>query len=304
MDKQSLPVPTYENCLKASVYVAPQDEGMMFISFPLIFLIQWSAVFALCFLQFFHLPLPLVLRTPFSFLVGFLSAMELLGKISAEFNVDIPFSLDALTVMGVKAQIEQLIKQKDSGSSNLASSSLSHSTLSSLSSTQRQLWYLSRNANNTAYNMIIACKTTNLNLEKFKKSIANLVANHPMLSAMVTCSDDGDPLLRIGDFSLGEIFSEENSPKEDSGIIQDITDFSEIPMNVEKGPLFLVKVVKCSSAPASVFFAIKIHHLICDGFSQDIIMNEIMKFYHLIQPSEVTKINEVLLPSFILSNAR
>jgi hypothetical protein len=228
--------------------------------------------------------------------------MELLGKISAEFNVDIPFSLDALTVMGVKAQIEQLIKQKDSGSSNLASLSLSHSTLSSLSSTQRQLWYLSRNANNTAYNMIIACKTTNLNLEKFKKSIANLVANHPMLSAMVTCSDDGDPLLRIGDFSLGEIFSEENSPKEESGIIQDITNFSEIPMNVEKGPLFLVKVVKCSSAPASVFFAIKIHHLICDGFSQDIIMNEIMKFYHLIQPSEVTKINEVLLPSFILSN--
>lgn len=70
VDKQSLPVPTYENCLKASVYVAPQDEGMMFISFPLIFLIQWSAVFALCFLQFFHLPLPLVLQTTSSFLAG------------------------------------------------------------------------------------------------------------------------------------------------------------------------------------------------------------------------------------------
>jgi len=150
----------------------------------------------------------------------------------------------------------------------------------SVSNAQRRLWLLSQfEGGNKAYNI-----TTELYLkgqiqvEKLEEAFALSIAKHESLRTVFALIDD-EPVQKIlpslpFSFEFGDI---QNSSNKKQVLKEEVENAKNHVFNLETGPLLRVKLVTISSDEFALLFSL--HHIITDGWSIGVMVQEIMSNY-------------------------
>ena len=158
-----------------------------------------------------------------------------------------------------------------------------------LSSSQMRLWLLDfLNDELIAYNISGAyILKGDINVDAIEQSFKFLLARHEILRTTFK-HIDGDPrqvIAPIGslNFKIGyeDYRSIEYTESELNKIVQKE---AYSPFDLSQGPLFRVRVLQLSNREYLMLFTI--HHIICDGWSNDILVNEILICYDSFCKSE------------------
>ncbi|HET8840561.1 MAG TPA: amino acid adenylation domain-containing protein, partial [Ktedonobacteraceae bacterium] len=152
-----------------------------------------------------------------------------------------------------------------------------------LSFTQQRLWFLHQLApHNTTYTIPAALRITGrLDISALQRSFNTLVQRHEILRTTVTVAQDGQPVQIVHDlaqFSLSLVDSPTPADEIDSTFIQQfITAEISQPFDLTTGPLLRASLLHISDTEH--ILALVLHHIIADGWSIDILINEITNLY-------------------------
>ena len=126
----------------------------------------------------------------------------------------------------------------------------------------------------------------NLDGERLRHAIESAVAVHKTLFTRITTDDNGEPVQTIDDeetFSL---------------VIEDIDDIEHVkdqlvkPFNIYGDRLFRIRLLRTST---NYYLFIDYHHLIVDGTSMNLILNDIDRAY---QGKELEPVRSLLVSRF------
>ncbi len=148
-----------------------------------------------------------------------------------------------------------------------------------LSSGQRGLWFIhNMEPESYAYNVPCAFKIHGtLNIKALKNSFQILIKRHPVLQTVIQQRDDSEPFQSV---SLKQplFFREESiTDKDESKIKPFLRAKAHEPFDLEKGPLMRVYLFQRSDTEHILL--ISLHHIIFDGTSFFVFMNELTKIY-------------------------
>lgn len=151
--------------------------------------------------------------------------------------------------------------------------------------TQLEIWVtsiLGGDLANKSYNISSAhILTGDLNIECLEKTIEAIVNRHESLRTRF--NEDGSKMLihktvpvhiHQDDYSALDKFEQNQK------ILTYSREVSEAPFDLREENLFRFSLLKLSSN--SYYFIFTVHHLICDGYSLNIILNEISAIYNLL----------------------
>jgi amino acid adenylation domain-containing protein len=153
-----------------------------------------------------------------------------------------------------------------------------------LTASQSRLWILSQlEGGALAYNMPAAVKLTGpLNVDKFKESFQLLVERHEILRTYFKINPEGEvrQYVLFGEQVDFEIEEKDFSLVENQGekIAGYLQDRNAKPFDLEQTPLIRASLIKLNE-DKHVFF-LSLHHIIGDGWSIEILINEVVKTYN------------------------
>ncbi len=127
--------------------------------------------------------------------------------------------------------------------------------------------------NSTVWNIPTMFSLGNVDAKKLKSAVQTVVDKHPSLSVSFKKGDDGEILQYCQEGILDDVVLEEMDEDSLNEIIPNLVDTFEI----FGGPLARFKIFKTEK---SVYLFIDIHHLIIDGTSSNILLNEIIAIYN------------------------
>ena len=145
-----------------------------------------------------------------------------------------------------------------------------------MSSAQERLWFLNQlNSDSPFYNMPAALKIIGkLNVEALEESLKIIFERHQVLQTIFNKTDNGaEQKISDNTFSLAI----ENISEQDSNIKSLLNDEANKIFDIEKGPLFRVKLFFINDEESILLFTL--HHIIADGWSIGIIINELSILY-------------------------
>ncbi|MFC0512597.1 condensation domain-containing protein, partial [Mucilaginibacter angelicae] len=161
-----------------------------------------------------------------------------------------------------------------------------------LSLSQRRLWILSQLSEaNVAYNMPAAYHIYgDLDLDSFKESFNWLVTRHEILRTTFKLSDSGDPIQIVhkqDEFCLDINEIDYSTLPDQAAACKLLVDENiNYLFDLEKGPLLRVQLIKLERQ--KILFLINIHHIIFDGWSLNILVNELLTaYYHKCRKKEI-----------------
>jgi NRPS condensation-like uncharacterized protein len=147
---------------------------------------------------------------------------------------------------------------------------------------QKRMWFLDQfEPGSPYYNIPVAFKIKGKFSEKeFIDTIEYMVKRHESFRTTFTVIK-GDPHQVISpnlkiDIPIIDI-SDTSASDIENVVIKNVTDEARLPFNLEKGPLFRVKVLRLT--PDEHVITITMHHIISDGWSMGILVGEITKIY-------------------------
>lgn len=149
-----------------------------------------------------------------------------------------------------------------------------------LSFGQRRLWILHQMQDNPiAYNMYEAYAfDENLNLENLQGTLNYLMDRHSAFRTTFI-NQNGKAIQKITSLKHFELIfidlCKETNPDEKA--LEHIETFKRIPFDLEKGPLARALLIQVS--PKSQIFFFVIHHIIADGWSIRIMVQDLLKTY-------------------------
>ena len=152
-----------------------------------------------------------------------------------------------------------------------------------LSSAQRRLWVLAQmEGGGTAYNMPSTVYfDEEFDLPVLEKAINAVIGRHEILRTVFRIDSNRDPKQVVlpkneVNFELGyrDFTSEENSDKKTMDFIE-----SEAyrPFDLTQWPLLRAEVLH--TGENNYIFFYNMHHIISDGWSMDVLLNDVMTFY-------------------------
>ncbi|TKH59124.1 amino acid adenylation domain-containing protein, partial [Bacillus cereus] len=151
-----------------------------------------------------------------------------------------------------------------------------------LSYAQQRLWFIDQFAPNSAlYNMPMVCRLTgNWLPEALELGWNQLIERHESLRT-VFYEEDGHPVQQIQPYvfrpllqmDLTKLSLEERERKLEQWIQTEV----ESPFDLEQGPLFRGKLIRISEEEWVLLC--NMHHIISDGWSMEILLQEWMAFY-------------------------
>lgn len=158
-----------------------------------------------------------------------------------------------------------------------------HGFIATLSYQQKELWIAEQfKARTNTYVISTSYKIEgNVNISRLEKSINKIIQRHEILRT-VFIKQNGEPILFVEDEK--EFFIDYKKAdgivdwSETEKINQMIFSQEAIPIDIIKGPLLRVTLFKI--AEESFLMLIEVHHLICDGWSLNIFMEELFHFYN------------------------
>ncbi len=148
-----------------------------------------------------------------------------------------------------------------------------------LSTSQKRLWILSQSEKSSvAYNMPFNIELDQkYDIVSFQNALETIIERHEILRTVFVVTDADEVRQKI--LSVNELdfavefkdYSKEEDPNEK--IENYITEDRHKPFDLEKGPLFRCVLLKKSDKKYE--FYINMHHIICDGWSIEILINEL-----------------------------
>lgn len=150
-----------------------------------------------------------------------------------------------------------------------------------LSFGQRRLWILHQMQDNpVAYNMYEAYTfAEELHLDNFKKALDGLLERHVAFRTVFTAKNGTafQSFTKTKSFALTTI-DLRNQKDADKKALEHIEEFKLLPFDLEKGPLARALLIQIS--PQKQIFLFVMHHIISDGWSVRLIVQEVLKTYH------------------------
>ncbi|MBQ1188987.1 MAG: AMP-binding protein, partial [Lachnospiraceae bacterium] len=147
-----------------------------------------------------------------------------------------------------------------------------------MSSTQRRTYIITElDKESTAYNMPAGLLLAgHLDMERLKRAFKELTARHEGLRTSFRM-EAGEPVQRIHDEVPVEVEYEEAYGKTEEAVKKSLNSFVR-PFDLTAAPMMRLKVVKTGEAEQYLFF--DMHHIISDGMSMNIVIDEFSKLYN------------------------
>ncbi|MCR8937086.1 non-ribosomal peptide synthase/polyketide synthase [Brevibacillus laterosporus] len=201
-----------------------------------------------------------------------LKAMTVISQISKAFNVDLPLKVlfDTPTI----ATISHFIANTENGMYS-AIEPVAPQEYYPVSSAQKRMYILHQlNEDSVSYNMPGALIIEgNLDTQRFEDAMKSIVTRHEALRTSFH-SIDGEPVQKVHQSVQVEMIR--MNSKEDQ-IEQIVTDFIK-PFDLSIAPLLRVGLIALEEQKH--LFLLDIHHIISDGVSISVFVEEFIKIYH------------------------
>lgn len=207
-----------------------------------------------------------------------IKAIYLLSKINATFDYNWNIS-DIISNSTIKRQAEILDAQnciiKIQNNSNVVSECNNEVDSYVVNSSQKRLYFLSTLNENIAYNIvgIYKIKKGILNIEKVENAFNKLLLRHSVLRT--SYSVDGEKVIatihKECAIKIKNIIFEQNSKS-----LSEKIDSLLKPFDLAKAPLIRISVIQDSK---DQYLAIELSHIIADGMSLSILINEFKEIY-------------------------
>jgi amino acid adenylation domain-containing protein len=209
-----------------------------------------------------------------------LLALQILTRIKEEIGIKITLK-DFLDNPTINKLNDKFIKEKTADAIKAEAIKEIDITNFPLSFIQKRIWIVSQlDGLNPAYNIPFTYQFKGeLNIDIFRKSI-NVLFNRHFIMFSVFKHKDGEPYCEIvrGPVDVELIdYSNDISEKGEEKIFSFIGQDSRKEFNLETGPLYRLFLLKQNDS--SFFFHGTIHHLIFDGWSWSIFINELISIY-------------------------
>ncbi|MEA5552827.1 amino acid adenylation domain-containing protein [Anabaena cylindrica UHCC 0172] len=212
-----------------------------------------------------------------------LLATMLISRIRKTFNIEIPLRLlfEFPTISQLSEHIYNTEKISDSLSLPAIEPRKQKGNIP-LSFAQQRLWFLAQlEPNNIAYNMPLILRLQgSLNITALEKTISEIIQRHEILRTNFI-SLDGQPIQVVTDhmtFNLPiidlQLLSDDNREIEVKKIANQE---AGKPVDLVKDSLFRVKLLRLS--PEEYLLLFNIHHIIFDGWSDDVLRREMAALY-------------------------
>ncbi|HJT57659.1 MAG TPA: amino acid adenylation domain-containing protein, partial [Ktedonobacteraceae bacterium] len=212
-----------------------------------------------------------------------LLATRVVARIRATLQVDLPLRaiFEAPTIQGLARHIAAMDFAKlDHSVPSLAPGR--RSDYLPLSFAQQRLWFLDQLVpERPLYNLSTSLRLTGvLNLAALEESLKEIVRRHEVLRTIFT-QVDGQPVQVIVPeqiVPLAVIDLSQHSLVEREQVVQQLA--SEVvnrPLSLTRGPLIHALLFRLDSADAILLLII--HHIVCDGWSLDILHRELITLY-------------------------
>ncbi|RKF33337.1 hypothetical protein BCY88_38555 [Paraburkholderia fungorum] len=156
-----------------------------------------------------------------------------------------------------------------------------------LSPAQRRLWIAARLATHDAasYNVTATVKLDGaLSAAHVQTAFAMLTARHETLRASYP-DRDGQPYVSIAAYQVADFVSRDLSALDDDAQRAALDELAKTrvdsPFDVTRGPLMRATLIQL--APQRHRLMLSLHHLICDGWSMGVLVDEFSRFYRAAQ---------------------
>lgn len=214
-----------------------------------------------------------------------LLAVQTISRIRDTFHIELPLRclFDAPTIAGLAEHIEAALATSD-GVQMLPIERLASGSPPPLSFAQQRLWFLDQlMPGDPAYNMHLGLHMTGpLNREALEQGLNAIVQRHEALR--MTCAPDGSqqiihaarnaelPFMDLKASLTGKDYEEQQAI-----IAQVASEEARRPFDLVRGPLF--RCLLLGLGAEEHILLLTLHHIIADGWSITILMQELMAFY-------------------------
>ncbi len=142
---------------------------------------------------------------------------------------------------------------------------------------QKGMWFLYRmNPSMYAFNLTIALKVfSELDMVILKDAIQDLLERHPILKVRIASKDE-EPFHNLNESASIDIPEINATAKSESDLKQTVVNSARKPFDLEQGPLIRVEVFRQNEGSVLL---IVIHHIIFDGLSTGILLDELTQLY-------------------------
>lgn len=230
-----------------------------------------------------------------------LLAMQVIARLRETFKVELPISclFDYPTVVELDQQILEY-RQNDLGLITPSLKPILRNTKElPISLTQLEFWILAQlNPGIPVYNIPLAYRLTGLlNVTALAQSLVEIVRRHEALRTTFAIASSGAFAERLGEkpiadrqvvqkiaqqpilpFSAVDLRKLSESKTERKALAQRfVSEEKNQPFDLEQEPLLRIKLLRLSDAEHLLI--ITIHHLVCDGWSVDVFLQELTKLY-------------------------
>ncbi|MGX5686870.1 amino acid adenylation domain-containing protein [Chryseobacterium cucumeris] len=208
-----------------------------------------------------------------------LTVTKLLSNINRQFEVKITFK-EIFSNTTLEDQVKIILQAKKSSYQKITKAQEQSSY--PLSSSQRRLWLLSQfEGGNTAYNMPSVFEITgDFIIAYLENAFSDLIERHESLRTVFKDDEDGvkQIVLNVNEFNFRlqyeDVSTTENPLENLNNIIQKETTYS---FDLSSDLLIRSKIVKTS--PENYTLICVIHHIISDGWSLEVMINELFALY-------------------------
>ena len=271
VDRRALPRPEYSRDDRVTEYVPPRDENERTL------VTIWQEI-----LQVENIGID----DNFFELGGHsLLATRVISRIRDQFGVELPLRhlFEYPTVAGLSAQIIAAGANLPARSGQQPIQKADRSKPLPLSFAQQRLWFLDQlRPENPFYNIPAAIRIRGMfNDEIFIRVVQEIVRRHESLRTIFQ-SREGQPyqvVLEHADFNIPMMdLSALDSSARESAIKQQVREHASQPFRLDTGPLFRCAVLKVAGDDHIILFTM--HHIISDGWSTNILMQEVALLYN------------------------
>ncbi|HPT20308.1 MAG TPA: amino acid adenylation domain-containing protein [Bacteroidales bacterium] len=223
-----------------------------------------------------------------------LLGIRLINQIWSEFGITINFR--DLVANSTIAQLSAYLDKQVLGSAKpMDMVHLQESSGLPLTRNQKRIWLISQSEPDIPYYII---KSTyrlkgNLNTEVFEKSLNALFHRHHIVFSEIH-EENGEPYFNISEkhITLPLIdFTSINEGEKLNSVADFLAEDSKLPFDLSRGPLFRVSLIK--TAPDEHYFNLSIHHIVFDGWSQGVMVDDLSAIYNSLVKGEAPNLDAI-----------